>query len=321
VRSDWRVKAALKRALSLLPFGERLNYVLQRHVSGNLPHNETKFRSMVLGAHDLVGAYRRHSSRDLKDATFYEFGTGWALTVPLTFYALGVDRQILVDIRRLVKGDLVNDAIAKFQRIRFDLEFQRLPERRVPDRGGQSLLSALRRDYGIDYRAPCDARATRLEARSVDCITSTNTLEHIRRADILSILRESRRLLKDDGVVICRIDYMDHYSHFDSRVSVYNFLRYSPAVWAFFSPDMYYQNRLRHPDYLSLVEEAGFTLVEERRLEAESSDLESLRALSLHRDFRHYSLEDLSIRRSLLVFRKKDGPAPRPRREPYVFHG
>src|SRR5690242_13575034 len=99
VRTDCVVKARSKPPRPLLPFGERLNYVLQRHVSGNLPHNETKFRSMVLGAHDLVGAYRRHSSRDLKDATFYEFGTGWALTVPLTFYALGVDRQILVDIR------------------------------------------------------------------------------------------------------------------------------------------------------------------------------------------------------------------------------
>lgn len=321
LRSDWRLKAVLKRGLAFLPFGERLNYVFQRHVSRNLPHNDTKFRSMVLGANDLVSSFKRYSSRDLKDATFYELGTGWALTVPLTFYSLGVNRQILVDVRRLVKADLVNDSIAKFQRIRFDLPFERLPKRRVPERGGRLLLSALQQEYGIVYRAPCDARATRLEPRSVDCITSTHVLEHIRREDITSILRECHRILRDDGVAACRIDYMDHYSHFDSRVSVYNFLRYSPAVWAFFSPDIYYQNRLRHSDYLALIGEAEFAVLEERRLEAEPSDLESLRALPLHPDFRHYPMEDLSVRRSLLLLRKKDGPAPDTRREPYVFHG
>jgi hypothetical protein len=321
LRGTWRLKAALKRGMAMLPFGERLNYVFQRHVSGNLPHNETKFRSMVLGANDLVSSFKRYSIHDLRDATFYEFGAGWALTVPLTIFALGVGRQILVDIRRLVKPDLVNDTIAKFQRIRFDLPLQRLPGKPVPESGWQRFLSALQQDYGIVYRAPCDARATQLEARSVDCITSTNVLEHIRREDILSILRECHRILKDDGIVSCRIDYIDHYSHFDSDVSVYNFLRYSPAVWAFFSPNIYFQNRLRHPDYMSLYQEAGFAVMEERRFEAEASDLESLRALPLHRDFRHYSIQDLSVLRSLVVLRKRGGSAPERRREPYVFHG
>ena len=63
----------------------------------------------------------------------------------------------------------------------------------------------------------------------------------------------------------CVIDYLDHYSYFDKKISAYNYLQYSDATWALFNPALHYQNRLRHRDYLDLFYAAGFEVVEEER--------------------------------------------------------
>jgi hypothetical protein len=44
-------------------------------------------------------------SLDLARSHFYEFGAGWDLLVPLSYYVFGVERQTLVDIRRNVRLD------------------------------------------------------------------------------------------------------------------------------------------------------------------------------------------------------------------------
>ena len=319
----WKTKALLKRAFAMLPYGESLNYQFQVHLTHNLPHSDQKFRSMVLGAADHVENYRRHARHDLESAAFYEFGAGWALTIPLAFWALGVNRQILVDIRPLLKPELVNDAVARLEKGLSGISLPRRPARRVPPRGWRECLNVLDREYGIFYRAPCDAGHTGLEPGAVDCITSTNTLEHIPGRDIAVILKECRRILKPGGVMSVRIDYQDHYSYFDRRISPYNFLRYSDRVWSFCSPGVYFQNRLRHDEYLALFRDAGFEPVEERRLEPTPEHLEVLRRLPLAPRFAHRPVEDLAVRRSLLVLvaREPGRPSPPLRRVPYVFHG
>ena len=117
------------------------------------------------------------------------------------------------------------------------------------------LVSSLRKLYGIEYRAPCDARATGLAADSVDCVTSTSTLEHIDPSDIGGILRECHRILRADGIMSMAVDYTDHYA-----ISQYNFLRYSDRAWKMFNPQLHFQNRQRHADYVRLFEASGFEL-------------------------------------------------------------
>src|SRR5205823_13839725 len=96
---------------------------------------------------------------------------------------------------------------------------------------GRSFITELEEIYGIDYRAPCDAKKTGLPSLSVDYITSTSTLEHIPPEAIRLILRECYRVLRDRGVISLLIDYNDHYTYSDHKISVYNFLRYSDWVW------------------------------------------------------------------------------------------
>lgn len=240
---NWRYKALLQLVFSNIPCGERLNYLFQRFVMKSLPVSDAKFVSIVTSAKEHMDIVNKYCKQPLKDVTFYEFGAGWDLIIPLAFCAYGVEHQILVDIRNLLRCELVNDTVKKFQQNAIDLE---LPQRIDKFLSENNLLSFLEEYYGIKYLAPCDARNTGLEAGSVDVITSTNTLEHISPHDIKNILLECHRLLRNDGLMSLFIDYKDHYSYFDHSISAYNFLQYSDRKWMLFNPSLHYQNRLRH---------------------------------------------------------------------------
>ena len=303
---NWKYKALLQLAFSHVPGGERFYYFAQRYVTRSLPTRDAALAHIVSSAKEHIDVIQRYYRRPLREATFYEFGAGWDLIVPLAFYAFGVERQILVDIRNLLRLELVNDTIEKLQRMALDLGLLRKPERYI-ERGSQRAIRAsLKNYYGIDHRAPCDARHTGLETGSIDCITSTNTLEHIPPQDIQAALRECHRLLRDGGLMSFRIDYRDHYSYFDSGISVYNFLQYSDKVWALFNPPLHYQNRFRHRDYLELFQAAGFEVVEEQHCDGTAADLETIERLPLDKRFRTYSPEELAIRYAHIVLRKRN---------------
>lgn len=301
---NWKCKALLQHAFSLVPSGVELNYLCQRHVTKNLPMSDKEFASRVAGAWAHVEMLNSCGGKPIEEASFYEFGAGWDLIPPLSFWAFGVQRQLLVDIRHLLKPDLVNETIRKFQRVPLDdLSLVRRPEQLLE--AGKDPLQQLREYYGIEYRAPCDARCTGLDAGSIDYITSTNTLEHIPPDDIEAILRECHRLLNDEGVISSRIDYQDHYSYFDPSVSVYNYLQFSDRAWSRYNTSLNYQNRLRHRDYLELFARAGFEVVEERPKYGTTADLATLQQLTLDSRYRDYTPTELAIRGAKLSLRKR----------------
>jgi hypothetical protein len=111
---------------------------------------------------------------------------------------------------------------------------------------------------------------------------------------------ECRRLLSAAGVMSLLIDYTDHYAYFDSTISLYNYLQYSDSTWAPFSPSLHYQNRLRHRDYVDLLGEAGFQLVEEQRF---GTNPEAVQHLSIDRRFSTYTSEELAVGSALILAR------------------
>src|SRR3954454_12248770 len=120
----WLAKAAAQRAFGLLPNqGEGLNYALQRHVIRSLPAGEGTFRRKFARALQHLRIYEEHGpGRPASEATFYEFGAGWDLAIPLGFTALGVPNQVLVDIRPVVRAALVNDSLALYERLWSELQ-------------------------------------------------------------------------------------------------------------------------------------------------------------------------------------------------------
>jgi hypothetical protein len=298
----WLVKAALQKGMSALPASESVNYVFQRRVSRSLPASEAAFRRKFERAVAHVRAYEEHGRGEpLGEAVLYEFGAGWDLAVPLAYWSLGVDRQLLVDIHASVRVDLVNVSLERLRRLGPELERATGRRLRAPD----DLASAdeLETRFGISYVAPRDARATGFDAASVDLVTSTNTLEHIPANDVPPILAECRRLLRVDGVLSSRIDLADHYSYFDRSLSPYHFLRYGDSRWRWLNSDLLYQNRLRRPDYLRAFADAGFEVVEEVASRPDDAGLAALARIEVAPRFRDYALDDLAVTSLVLVAR------------------
>jgi SAM-dependent methyltransferase len=280
-------KAALQRGLGLLPQGERLNYLFQRHVARSLPGGEPAVRRKFARALQHLRAYEEHGpGRPRGEAVFYEFGAGWDLAIPLSYAALGVGRQVLVDIRPSARVELVNDTLALLGRLWDELEAE--ADRELRKLGGRvSSIAELEERLGIAYLAPRDARGTGLPGESVDFATSTDTCEHIPEDDLAQIFRECRRLLRPAGAISCRIDLQDHYAYFDARLSRYNFLRFSDRAWGLVNSPLHFQNRLREPDYRRLVETAGLEVVSWVPSGPSAEGLAELEAMELAPRFRN----------------------------------
>jgi len=299
---NWRYKALAQWAFSILPGGESLNYLAQVYLTGSLPiraEGLTGGGTAIARAHlDAIGRVLR---RPLADLRFYEFGAGWHFSTPLLYWCLGVEKQILIDLRPLARANVINHTIAAIQESAEALQLERIPAHYLTQR---ALRSELMTYYCIDYRAPCDARDTGLLTGSIDCITSTSTLEHIARPDLDKILSECARILAPDGVASMVIDYKDHYSYFDCSISEQNFRRYSERHWSLYNPPLHYQNRLRHRDYVDAARRAGFVVVEEHTVEGSDEGLGATLNGRLSEEFRACEVRDLTVRESHLVLKK-----------------
>lgn len=284
----WQTKARAFSVLSKVPFGTDLHYLLQRHVTRRLPRPDKQVEAIYGFAQKLLTKYAEYSVRPVNVSTFFEFGTGRDLVVPLAVSASRAKRFITMDIERLAKFGLVKSNAAIISRLS------------GLQRPALSSWTDLERDWAIDYRAPADARDTGLESHSIDCATSVETLEHIPADDILDILKETRRILRPDGLALMQIDYGDHFKGFDPSITSFNFLTYCDEDWQPFQSRFQYVNRLRHSEYLDLFERAGFEIVAAHpdRRPAEPAILQRLAPR-----FRKFSEEDLFTLGGLIVAR------------------
>jgi hypothetical protein len=296
---DWRVKAAAATICSYVPGGGQAYIWAQQHVTRTLPPHSASLDGSVAIACRHLAALEKHGTVPLAQARLYEWGAGWNLAIPLTYWCCGVNDQCVVDIRPLARPALIQHA-AKSIRERH-ATFARVPEMRGISGSG---LSSLTSEFGIKYIAPVDARRTGFPAASIDYVTSTSTWEHMKPEDLRATLIECRRLMRPDAIATAHVDYTDHYAHSDSRRSVYDFLRHEEWSWALLNPPFHYQNRLRHADYLALIREAGFEIVEVDSDGGDERDCATVSGLQLSSRFRSYAANELAIRHGFFVMRR-----------------
>jgi hypothetical protein len=228
---------------------------------------------------------------------YFEYGVARDLFSNLVNYSYGIKQQLAIDIHPLASLELVNDAIVQLNKM--PLTDARMTKRlsTIND------FSDLRDSYGIDYRAPADARSVQLPDMSIDWIATTSTLEHIPVEDIRAIHKECYRVLKNGGIMTHQIDYSDHYSHCNRHVSPFMFLKFSDSEWSWWHMRHYYTNRLRHIDHRSLLTDAGFVIVNEESFRPANA-LELLDADNLNIKFKNYTIDDLIVTEGFFVCRK-----------------
>lgn len=134
-------------------------------------------------------------------------------------------------------------------------------------------------------------------------------MEHIPPGILRQILREFRRILKPDGVMAHVIDNSDHWEHKDKSISRVNFLKFNDLQWNLVNfHRLFYQNRLRHSDYVLMFQNLGFDVVMEKGEVCERSRV-ALAELQLDRRFRGYDRDDLATITSHIVARPGEIPA------------
>jgi hypothetical protein len=279
---NWKLKAFAMHFLAHAPGSLAIHRWLQRNVTGRyLDHLSNEF----------LAAYNYHVANFLRlpapeQSCALEFGVGRNLLTPLLLSAAGAREIFACDIERLATVEHINQVIRQLQNLA-------VPSPGQTWREIDNLEPDLKRYYRINYLAPVDARHMALAARSIDFFCSTSTLEHIPRADIVSILTECRRLCSSSALMSFIIDYHDHYATFDRAITRFNFYRYSESTWKLFNPPNHFQNRLRHSDYEAIFESCGLLAVEKRTV-VPSDDQKELQEIQLSGEFKRYSTVDLA---------------------------
>ena len=303
---NWIAKALIQHIFSYIPFGEKLNYVGQRYFIRNLPHSEKQFSSRVGQALKHFKNFQEYGL-STESPTFYEFGSGWDFIIPLTYWLMGIDCQILTDIRPLIRVELINHTLNSLFVHQHEMPFlSRKMSTQFRLKSGST--DELRGLFGIIYMAPCDAKhVSTIKTNSVDFISSTGVLEHVPSQDIVPILQECERILKPSGIMSHSIDYQDHYAITDQTIYVYNFLKYSDVTWRLVNPPLHYQNRLRHKDYIAMIKDSTSLKIMDEIIERPTPErVNSLQQLTLAPKFRDgYSYDELSITSATLVLKKE----------------
>jgi SAM-dependent methyltransferase len=304
----WRVKGVVQKTLSLLPLGNCVNDVLQRRVGGLRRFG----RAVTTKVEDWADLVDRLAEIGVRPAglRFLEIGTGWFPTLPVCFSIAGAQFCRTYDLHRKLSPRLTMKMLGALQ--------MSLP--RIAAAVGRPLcdcesayaalssaanVADLFRAARIDYHAPADAAVTDLADESVDVIFSNSVLEHVEPDAIAAIMRESRRVLRKNGVAIHSVNCGDHYAYFDRRITPINYMKYSKADWQFWDNRMLYQNRLRPMDFLRIAEQAGLQIVLDVHRPKEALMAE-LPHMALAQEFNHYPAEQLCTTSVTFAAKKSD---------------
>ena len=301
---NWKYKAFLQKSFDIIPFGRSLNYFMQRNITKNLPVDDDTFFQKFkfsFNQHEKIGEI---SSLDMNSIKSLEFGAGWDMLTPLSYFMLGVKEQFVIDLFHNMKTDLINDSIHRFVENKSALEKEYSVSLKDMPHGTISGYKDLNDKFGIKYMAPVNAAETGFEDDSFDYISSLSTLEHVPGNEIKRILDECYRILKPGGILSCIIDLRDHYSYFDQSISIYNFLQYSEKQWDLYNHDLQYQNRLRNSDYKNIIDSTEFKTIEYNITENDSAEKEQLNNLDLSDQYINHSRDDLGIKEIWVLLTK-----------------
>lgn len=304
---SWVLKAAVQGGISVLPARNRLNRLIQTRVTGSVALTEAGFQRKVAQCRHHLQSYRQSLGTDTPPTTALELGTGWYPIVPIGLLLSGVEQVWTVDVSPLLELERARRALELYSSYlssgMLDAVLPGIQAERAQaviaattNRSAHSVGELLE-PLGVRVIVG-DAQTPRLPARSVHLIVSNNTLEHIPPAELVAVMAECRRIAAPRAVMSHFIDMSDHYAHFDSSITEFNYLRYSARAWRVFNNRLHYQSRLRASDYRRIIQAAGFAVIAEDSDEGRPDELDQIK---LAAPFRDYDRADLLVLRTWMT--------------------
>jgi SAM-dependent methyltransferase len=292
---NWRVKGVIQNALSAIPHGTGVNDLLQRTWGGL-----RNFDRQVAGKVEDWSIFADHLAKlsiRPQGVRFVEIGTGWFPTLPLCFSLAGAEVCETFDLNRHLSPHLTAKLLTALRsHLQTVATYASRPlgevERCYQELAGAASLAEVLGRARVQYHAPADATRTPIPDGSVDVVFSNSVLEHVPGGVIRAMFRESKRVLRQDGVMIHCVNCGDHYAYFDRSITAINYLTYSEYQWRRWNNDLQYQNRLRPIDFVKMAEEEGLEVV--LNCYRPREDLKAaLPGLRIADEFRGYAPEQL----------------------------
>lgn len=236
----WQVNLAAKVVLSRMPVSYR---IWKRVGFFNLGAMERPEYALLI--------FRRHFdfagfSTKPRGFACLELGPGDSLSSALIAFALGASQTYLVDVGPFATAD-----VATYHRMAAYLRQNGLPIEDVSMvRSCDELLAAC----SAKYLTQGLASLPEIPSASVDFMFSHATLQQVRRAEFLPVLKELRRIQKPGGVGSHSVSMRDLIG------GAANDLRFSTKAWesGLMADAGFYTNRIRYAEMLSLFRQAGF---------------------------------------------------------------
>lgn len=300
----WKLKVLIQFVLSHIPWGERVNHLLQRlntkRKGGNRLESEQRLPDLCASFKLL----RQHTP--LEDAVVVEVGTGWCPIPTVLLSLCGARRVYTYDHVRHMRFDLTYNMLEVIEE-HIDEVAGRLglPVAEIAGRLAGlkkcTNLDELLQYANIEYVAPGDAANTKLPDRSVDLYFSHAVLEHVPDQVVNKLVREAKRVLKPTGCFHALIGLGDHYASADRSVSMVNFLQYPEWMWRLFvKNNISYHNRMREMEFVEALTRQGARLRQVIST-TEPGDVERVKAMKIDSRFERFTPEECAVCRTEIV--------------------
>jgi hypothetical protein len=302
----WLLKVGAFKALGVIPGGEAIYHFLQQEVTRSITVTDGRVSQKIqVGMEYLDFVDRVFNVQEFSGITHVDIGAGWMPTIPLLFYSMGFERQLLCDIRLHMRVGLVSDVICSFsQAVSRERRVATRCKRMPPPIGPGDTLEGYFTRLGIRYIVPYTV-GDLLQEKSPKLITCTTVLEYLNKSQLSSLLQTITHMLGDGSIFIAIVHFDDPRSYFDESLSRYHKWKYSDFVWEkLINSKMMSFNRLTASEYRKLLEGNGLEIVEFRMNEPTAADLEELRSIKVHKQFSQVPQRDLAARELFLVARR-----------------
>ena len=293
------IAASALKAFSSNTWTKKLYRSLGDRFGGPLARRETYMMSHVRRGNLFRELCEKYNVLVCGDRLL-EIGTGWIHWHSLyhrLFYDVNISmldvwdcrqlnalHELFGELRQVMKSDPATDSVV-LDRLDMIMSANSFDE----------LYQAFGLEYVVDERGSLE----QFEDNSMSCVFSFHVLEHVPRESTAELARNIERVLKPGAYSIHQIGIDDHLTHYDSKASPKNYLRYSDNVWKrFFENNLQYVNRLQMSEWLTMFADSGLSLMETQPVYC------NIEGLKVHERFSGYSNEDLECTILTLVHQK-----------------